>query len=245
MKWTRGVIERKQVWADGLFTLEIKAPDVAEFEPGQFLQLGIEQPDGHLHRPYSVASPHGEVLDFFIVLVEGGRLTPHLWKMGVGDELDVSAKAAGSFTLSHCPDASTLWLVATGTGLAPYIAMLRTETPWQRYEKILVVHGVRQGSDLCYQEELAAHQQQRPGRFTYIPVVSREDVDGALRGRITHCITNGSLESAADQELEPDCCFMMCGNPDMLNETEQLLGKRGLKKHKRKEPGQIVVERYW
>ena len=71
MKWTRGVVQRKVVWTDGLFTLEIKAPEVAAFEPGQFLQLGFEEDDGHhLHRPYSVASPHGEVLDFFIVLVE-------------------------------------------------------------------------------------------------------------------------------------------------------------------------------
>jgi ferredoxin--NADP+ reductase len=245
MKWTPGVIERKTVWSEGLFTLAIKAPEVAAFQPGQFLQLGIDQPDGHLHRPYSVASPHGETLEFFIVLVEDGKLTPHLWKMEPGEKLDVSTKAAGSFTLGHSPDAAVLWLVATGTGLAPYIAMLRTEEPWERYAKIVMVHGVRHATDLAYQQELADYRTRYGERFHCIPVVSREDCEGALRGRITTCITNGTLEAAAEQTFTPDCCVMMCGNPDMLNETESLLGDRGLKKHKKKDPGQIVIERYW
>lgn len=245
MKWTPGVIERKIVWSEGLFTLAVNAPEVVPFAPGQFLQLGLELPDGHLHRPYSVASPHGELLEFFIVLVEDGKLTPLLWKMEAGDKIDVSAKPAGSFTLRHCPEGSVLWLIGTGTGLAPYIAMLRTPEPWRRYPKIVLVHGVRHAADLAYQPELSSHRASHGDRFNYIPVVSREDVQGSLRGRITTCITNGSLEAAADQVFTPDCCVMMCGNPDMLNETEQLLGERGIKKHKPKAPGQIVVERYW
>lgn len=245
MKWTQGVVKHKKVWADGLFTLGIEAPEVADFAPGQFLQLGFDQDDGHLHRPYSVASPHGEILEFFIVLVEDGKLTPHLWAMNEGDKIDVSAKAAGSFTLKHCPDASTLWLIATGTGLAPYIAMLRTQEPWDRYKKICLVHGVRHGSDLAYQEELGNHVADFSDRFSYVPVVSREAVDGALQGRITHCLTEGTLEEAAKAEFCTDNCIMMCGNPDMLNETESLLGERGIVKHRRKEPGQIVIERYW
>ncbi len=245
MKWTRGTIERKEIWSDGLFTLVIRAPEVADFEPGQFLQLGMDQQDGHLHRPYSVASPPGETLDFFIVLVEDGKLTPHLWQMQPGDSIDVSAKAAGSFTLSHCPDASTLWLIGTGTGLAPYIAMLRTAEPWQRYERILVVHGVRYGSDLAYQQELAGYRETHGERFQYVPVVSREEVAGALHGRITNCISNGTLEQRTEQPFTTDSCIMMCGNPDMLNDTEKLLEVQGIKKHKAKAPGQIVIERYW
>ena len=245
MKWTRGIVQEKQVWSEGLFTLKIQAPDVAAFEPGQFLQLGIENGDDHIHRPYSVASPSGEVLDFFIVLVEEGELTPHLWRMETGAELDVSQKAAGGFTLSKCPEGNTLWLIATGTGLAPYIAMLRTDEPWTKYQNIVVVHGVRHASDLAYQKELAEHKQRFADRFAYLPVVSREDVEGSLRGRITYCLTSGSLEKAAGHAIDRESCIMMCGNPDMLNETEELLGQRGIKKHKRKEPGQIVVERYW
>ena len=169
MKWTPGTIERKHVWDEGLFTLTVRAPEVETFQPGQFLQLGLDLPDGHLHRPYSVASPHGELLDFFIVLVEDGRLTPRLWNMREGDQLDVSQKAAGSFTLGHCPQASHLWLIGTGTGLAPYIAMLRTEEPWQRYQKIIVVHGVRHAPDLAYQDELARYTARGEGGLRISP----------------------------------------------------------------------------
>ncbi|MGN6135189.1 MAG: ferredoxin--NADP reductase [Aureliella sp.] len=238
-------MERKIVWAPGLFTLSISAPEVSHYEPGQFLQLGVTVDEKRINRPYSVASPHGETLEFFIVLVENGQLTPHLWRLNPGDRVDVSQKAAGSFTLKHSPDASSLWLLATGTGIAPYIAMLRTNEPWQRYQRIVFVHGVRHGSDLAYQNELSAYRDRYGQRFTSIGVVSREDVPGTLRGRITSCLANGSLENVANQPLTPEACVMMCGNPDMLDETEQMLEQRGLKRHRSKSPGQIVVERYW
>ncbi len=144
MQWITTTVERKVVWAPGLFTLSIHSAEVAPFEPGQFLQLGLPLNNKRVNRPYSVASPHGSTLEFFIVLVETGELTPHLWELEPGDSVEVSQKAAGSFTLKHCPDAKTLWLLATGTGIAPYIAMLRTEEPWRRYENIVFVHGVRQ-----------------------------------------------------------------------------------------------------
>lgn len=245
MKWTHGVVRAKRIWADGLFTLQIHAPDVQTFEPGQFLQLGIDQADGHLNRPYSVASPHSELLDFYIVLVEDGKLTPHLNRMKVGDSLHVSEKAAGSFTLRHCPDGEVLWLIATGTGLAPYIAMLRAPEVWERYGSICVVHGVRYLQDLSYVDELKQHETSYPDRFQYLPVVSREQGEGCLQGRITHCLENGTLESSAGRTFSTNDCVMMCGNPDMLNDLESQLSDRGLTKHKRKEPGQIVVERYW
>lgn len=245
MQWTSGTIEHKQIWAEGLFTIGVRVDGVQPFEPGQFLQVGLEQEGGHIHRPYSVASPYGEVLEFFIVVVEDGRLTPQLWTMNAGDRVDVSTKAAGSFTLSHCPDGDTLWLIGTGTGLAPYVAMLRTDQPWQRYDRIIVVHGVRQASDLAYQPEFLEHGKQYGERFRYVALTSRENVTGALPGRITTCLANGSLEAAAECQFTDSSCVLMCGNPAMLNETESMLEERGLRKHKKKEPGQIVVERYW
>lgn len=245
MKWTPATVEKKHVWAPGLFTLTVRCPEVQAFEPGQFLQLAMEVDGTHVHRPYSVASPPGESVDFFIVVVEDGKLTPHLWKLEEGDAVQVSQRAAGGFTLKHSPSARVLWLLATGTGIAPYIAMLRTNTPWESYKKIVFVHGVRHGSDLAYQDELAVHSSKYGDRFKYIPVVSRAEVPGALPGRITNCIQKGSLQQMAGEEFGTDSCVLMCGNPDMLNETEELLIARGLKKHKAKDPGQIVVERYW
>lgn len=246
MKWLQGRVVKKHVWVQGLFTLSIQVPGVEPFEPGQFLQLGVPQPDKHLHRPYSVASPHGEILEFFIVLVETGSLTPKLWSMNEGDSIDVSQKAAGSFTLSHAPKSKDLWLIATGTGLAPYIAMLRTAKPWENYDRIFVVNGVRYGQDLAYQSEFEAWSIRHPGVFHSISVVSRENVPNALHGRITTVLENGSLEQSLGAPIHPDAStILLCGNPDMLDEMENMLGQRGLKKHKAKDPGHIVIERYW
>jgi ferredoxin/flavodoxin---NADP+ reductase len=245
MQWTPATVEGKKVWDDGLFTLTIRAPQVKHFEPGQFLQLGFDLEDGHLHRPYSVASPHGELLEFFIVRVDEGKLTPRLWTLQPGDSIDVSEKAAGSFTLGHAPKASTLWLIGTGTGLAPYIAMLRTETPWREYQKIVLVHGVRYGRDLAYQAEMAQYMGRNEGQFNYVPVVSREPCSEGLSGRITTCIENGSLEQRAGAQFSKDCAILLCGNPDMLDDCESLLAAREITKHKAKSPGQVVIERYW
>ena len=125
IQWINGTLQARKVWSEGLFTLTIHCPGVLPFEPGQFLQVGFPLPEKHLHRPYSVASPHGESLDFFIVRVENGELTPKLWDLEIGQSIDVSSKATGGFTLDHTPEAKVLWLLGTETGLAPNIAMLR------------------------------------------------------------------------------------------------------------------------
>ncbi len=246
MKFISGTVVGKKIWADGLFTLQIDAPGVEPFEPGQYLQLGVQRPEKHLHRPYSVASPYGKVLEFFIVRVDDGRLTPTLWSMTIGDAIDVSTKGIGSFTITHLKDREDLWLVGTGTGLAPYIAMLRTEETWQRFNHIRVVHGVRYLRDLAYQDEMAAYEAKYGDRFKWLPVVSREQAGSTLQGRITQVLSTGLLESSANLTIVPSkSVVMLCGNPDMLNEMEDMLIARGMKRHSHKEPGDIVVERYW
>ena len=152
IQWCQGRVQHKQIWTEGLFTLHVEVDGVKPFEAGQFVQLGVHGTDKELiYRPYSIASPHGRVLEFYIVRVDGGQLTPLLDRIEIGEPVVVSDRAAGSFTLKKTPAAERLWLLATGTGLAPYVAMLRTEEPWQRFKKIVVVHGVRFSPDLSYQ----------------------------------------------------------------------------------------------
>ena len=251
-KWCTANVVSKKVWTQGLFTISVAVPDVTEFLPGQFLQLGLF-PEGHqgeeaklINRPYSVASPHGDVLEFFIVLVEDGELTPRLWKLEPGDSVEVSQRAAGSFTLKKTPEAETLWLLATGTGLAPYIAMLRTDEPWEKFQKICVVHGVRQFADLAYTKELKAYEEKFPGRFKLAQALTREEADGTMNGRIPSLFESGELESVTGFPCRADnSSVLLCGNPAMLDTMEELLGKREMKKHRSKSPGQIVLERYW
>ncbi|MEZ6095453.1 MAG: hypothetical protein R3C03_14690 [Pirellulaceae bacterium] len=139
--WYPSKITNKKVWTEGLYTLRVDAAGVEPFEPGQFLHLAIEKGDQILNRPYSVASPHGPEIEFYIVEVEAGQLTPNFRDIQVGDPVLVSQKAAGSFTLSKTPSSNCIWLIATGTGIAPYIAMLRSTEIWERYKRIVLVHG--------------------------------------------------------------------------------------------------------
>lgn len=257
-KWFQSKVLEKKVWTDGLFTISIDGSGVESFEPGQFLHLA-GYPNGiaddadeqtrekqRVNRPYSVASPHGDRLDFFIVRVDDGELTPHLWKLEPGDSVEVSQKAAGRFTLKKTPDAENLWLIATGTGLAPYVAMLRTEEPWERYKKIVVVHGVRYANDLAYTEELKELEQARGGAFKLVQALTREPGEGAMQGRIPALVESGDLEKEVGWEMSKDAsAVLLCGNPAMLDSMEEMLGKREMVKHRSKSPGQIVLERYW
>lgn len=247
LKWLDATVVHRQVWAPGLFTLRIRAPEVQPFEPGQFLHLGKAGANGELvSRAYSVASPHGEELEFFIVKVDGGELTPVLNELNPGDQVQVKEKAAGGFTLEKTPVMKTIWLIGTGTGLAPYIAMVREKKVWERYERIVVCHGVRVASDLGYRAELEQLQADRPGQFTYVAATSREAPPGLLSGRLTNLLESGALEDYAKSKFDPaSTAVMMCGNPDMLTDMETLLGARGLVKHRSKSPGHIVVENYW
>ncbi|MDG1872953.1 MAG: ferredoxin--NADP reductase [Mariniblastus sp.] len=242
----------KKVWTEGLFTIRVAVPDVTPFLPGQFLQLAVF-PEGHdgdisklINRPYSVASPHSDELEFFIVLVEDGELTPRLWALNEGDAIQVAQRAAGSFTLKKTPEAETLWLVATGTGLAPYIAMLRHHQIWESFENIVVVHGVRHFVDLAYTEELRALEEKFPKRFKLVQSLTRDEGTGALKGRIPGLFEDGSIESATGFDCRADnSTVLLCGNPAMLDTMEEILAKRNMKRHRSKSPGQIVLERYW
>lgn len=245
-KWCQAKVTKKEIWTEGLFTLHVQCPELKTFTPGQFLHLAIVEDGKRINRAYSVASPYSETVEFFIVLVEDGELTPKLWALEVGDEIEVSEEAAGRFTLEKTPDADNLWLVGTGTGLAPYIAMLRTESPWERFKKIVLVHGVRHAADLGYSEEMKQLRQQRGEQFSFVQALTREESEGMLSGRIPGLVESGELEKAADCELNAaSSAIMLCGNPAMLDSMEELLAKRDMKRHKRREPGHIVLERYW
>ncbi len=124
--------------------------------------------------------------------------------------------------------------------------MLRTEKPWKLFEKIMVVHGARHAEDLAYTAELESYEASHTGRFVLIQSLTREDKKGVLRGRIPTLLENGSLETSAGCQMTVEnSSVLLCGNPAMLDEMEAQLGLRGMKRHRSKSPGQIVLERYW
>lgn len=241
--WVQGVVRERRDWSADLFTLAVHAP-VGGFEPGQFLRLGLSREGAWLARAYSVASAPGEPLEFYIVTVPEGALSPALHLLKPGDALGVSARAAGHFTLARVPDAPLLWMISTGTGLAPFLSMLRTEEPWRRFGRIILVHGVRHAVDQAYRDELTARSAAHEGRLTRVPVLSRERVPGLISGRIPACIAE--IEDAAGAPLSRESSqVMLCGNPDMLTEMADLLARRDMPRHRAALPGNVHMERYW
>jgi ferredoxin--NADP+ reductase len=241
-KWHDATVTDRISWDDGLFTLRLSL--TRDFHAGQFAKLGLYL-DEEVHRAYSIASAPGQPLEFYIVRVDEGRLTPHLDRLQPGDRLHVHDNVAGGFTLEKIPadDAETLWLIATGTGLAPYVSMLRHGALWERFRKVVILHGVRDRKQLGYREELEAATQGRP--LVFLPACTRDDAPGCLRGRVPNLFDDGTLERAADAAIDARSHVMMCGNPDMIVAMRERLAARGLLLHTPKRHGNVHLERYW
>lgn len=243
--WITGTVVENKRWHDSLFSLRVKT-EPFEFTAGQFVRLGLPGPEKRIQRAYSlVNSPGTEILDFMVTTVPEGELSPRLDQLKPGDTVEVSQPPSGFFILSEIPDGRSLWLIGTGTGIGPYFSMLGTEEPWERYENIYLIHGVRSQADLIYPELIHQWQDRYPNRFTYQPVVTREPVVGALQARIPALIRSGELERATGGTLDTDAQIMLCGNPQMITDAKAELSAKGLEINLRRRPGNVTVEQYW
>lgn len=247
-RWLDAKIVDRVDWCEGLITIRLDA-DIGRMKAGQFVDLGYYPEEGakRVARSYSVASAPGAPPEFFVTLVEEGAFTPHLFTLGVGDSVLMRERGVGMFTLDRVDSAKSLWLVSTGTGLAPYISMLRTPEPWERFERILVVHGVRKQEHLAYQEELLAMSAAHGGRLSWIPVVSREpEAEGVLHGRVTGLLRDGTLEKYVEATVDAESAqILLCGNPAMLDEMTSICKERGMTENKPRTRGNITLEAYW
>ncbi|MEW6312498.1 MAG: ferredoxin--NADP reductase [Pseudomonadota bacterium] len=245
-KWSEGKVVGVKRWNEYLYSLQVDAT-VEPFKAGQFSKLALEVGGVLVERPYSfVNAPDETPLEFYFIVVPEGPLTPRLVALQPGDTVQVLARAAGFLTLAEVPDADNLWLLSTGTGIGPFLSILKTATPWQRFRQVVLVHAVRTASELSYGDTINQLTQNHSGQFRYVPIVSREDHPGALRARIPAAIADGRLQTRAGIALSAEQSqVMMCGNPDMVRDTMEILMAHGMKKNKRREPGQITVESYW
>ena len=236
-----------------LFTLRTSRDAGFRFRAGQFAQLGVYKPSGSIvWRAYSmVSAPHDEFLDFFSIVVPDGEFTSELSRLREGDQLLVDRQAFGFLTLDRFVDGRDLWLLATGTGVAPFVSILQDFEVWERFESIKLVYSVRESKELAYRELIAGlaereYLAEHARKLQFIPVVTREQVPGCLNGRITTLIENGDLERIADLELTPEHSrVMLCGNPQMIEDTRAVLKARGMNLSLTRRPGQVAVENYW
>lgn len=252
-KFTRQTLLEVNPLTPSLFTLRTTRDRGFRFRAGQFTKLGVTKADGStVWRAYSVvSSPYDEFLEFFSIVVPGGEFTSELSRLKVGDTLMVERQAYGYLTLDRFIDGRDLWLLATGTGVAPFLSILQDFEVWEKFERIVLVYSAREARELAYQDLIANLSQREylaeyAHKLTYIPIVTREDVPGALNGRITTLIESGALERAAGVELSPEHSrVMLCGNPQMIDDTRKLLKERNLQLSLTRRPGQVAVENYW
>jgi ferredoxin--NADP+ reductase len=243
--WVRGTVVGKHQWADGLFSMQFDAP-VEQFKAGQYTKVALEIDGERVGRPYSLVNAPGEgPLEIYFNEVPEGPLTPRLSDLGPGDPVWLSAKAGGIFTLDTVAPADTLWLLATGTALGVYLSILRATEAWEKFRQVILVHGVRQRTDLTYGETLAAIAEQQKDRFRFVPAVSRERHEEGLSGRITDLLSDGSLEAHLQTRIDPQTSHvMLCGNSAMIKDVKVILEARGLERHRRHAPGQYTTEQY-
>jgi len=244
--WVEGRVVRLRRWTDKLYSLQVNA-DIPPFTAGQFTRLALDIDGERVARAYSfVNGPDDPLLEFCFVLVQDGPLTHRLIELEAGDPVYLAPRGAGFLVLGELPDADNLWLLSTGTGIGPFLSILRDAEVWERFRNVVLVQAVRLQEELTYGEEIRALLEAHPEQLQMVPFVSREDPGSAIPGRVPDAIANGTLEERTGLALTPETSqVMICGNPAMVRDTTAVLEARGMKKNRRREPGHITTEQYW
>jgi ferredoxin/flavodoxin---NADP+ reductase len=236
-------------WNDKLLTFTTTRPPEYSFAAGQYARLGLRDETGTIWRAYSMTSaPSAPELEFYGVIVPGGLFTSRLKLLRPGSSILVEKQPFGFMTADRFEDGEDLWLLSTGTGIGPYVAMLREGTVWHSFRNLVLVHGVRHADEFVYHHELESMWQTPPGpaRLQIIKALTREAAPQALQGRITSLMDSGELEQAAGLPLDVTRSrLMMCGNPEMIEDMRRILHGRGMRPQRRLAPGQFVTENYW
>lgn len=237
-------------WAHNLFSFTMTRPAHFKFTAGQFARIGLMVNGELVVRAYSVvSSPFDENLEFFSIVVPDGAFTSNLQHLEVDDELYLDKTAYGYLTLARyqLPLAHDLWLLATGTGLAPFLSMLQDFETWTKYQHIHLIYSVRSTAELAYVDriqEIAESFGEGHTGFKFVPIITR-DPNATLHDRLPVLIEDGELEKVVGLSLNPATSHvMLCGNPQMVEDTKDALKQRGLTMNRRGE-GNIAVENYW
>jgi len=244
-EWIEGRVTENRQWTERLFSLRFSAA-IGDFKPGQFVRVALELDGEIVARPYSlVNSPTDPEFEIFFNIVPEGPLTPRLAALRQGDVIKLAEKPYGFLTVDEVPVAKHLWMLATGTGVGPFISILRSADAWQRFEKVVLVYSVRTAQELAYQDAIAEVSKQYHQQLSFVPMVTREVLEGAINKRVTDAIVSGELEQQAGIVMSPeDSHVMMCGNSAMIADVVELLKSRNMRKHLRREPGHITTEKY-
>jgi ferredoxin--NADP+ reductase len=253
-KATRETVTQVRRWTDKLFSFRTTRPQAYDFTPGQYARLGLSDESGMLWRAYSIVSaPSEDFLEYYGVSVPGGAFTGMLKDIKPGDAIWTEKQRFGFMTVDRFVDGEDFWMLATGTGLGPFVSILRDPAVWTKFRRLVLVHCVRHAEEFSYAEELRALQKNPPARGASLQIIesaTRDKGDAGLperlHARITTLLENGQLEKSAGLALTVDASrVMLCGNPEMIEETRRILHQRGMRPCRRVLPGQFVTENYW
>jgi len=238
-------------WTDRLFSFTTTRDTSLRFSNGHFTMIGLRVDGKPLLRAYSIVSPNwAEHLEFLSIKVQDGPLTSRLQHIQVGDTIIVGRKPTGTLLIDYLLPGKRLYLLGTGTGLAPFLSIVRDPETYERFEQVIVVHGVRQVNELAYRELLSNDLVKDEilgelvqGKLLYYPTVTREPF--VHQGRIPQLLGEGVIAkdlglpafNAAEDRV------MICGSPEMLRDLKALCEKTGLKEGNTTTPGDFVIER--
>ena len=250
-KLIRETVTRVHHWNDTLFSFNTTRDQGLRFKSGQFTMIGLELNDKPLLRAYSIASANYEdEMEFFSIKVDDGPLTQHLQNLQVGDEILVGTKPVGTLLTDNLLPGKNLYLLSTGTGLAPFIGVIKEPDIYEQFDNVILIHGVREVSELAYQrfieEELPNNEyfgELVREKLHYYPTVTREEFRN--QGRLTDLMTTGKLFSdlgLPTPNLEDDR-FMLCGSPAMLKDLCKILDAQGFAEARHGNLGHYVIER--
>ncbi|MDO4640901.1 MAG: ferredoxin--NADP reductase [Neisseria sp.] len=232
-----------------LMTFAITRPESYRFSAGQFSRLGFPDGAGFIWRAYSVVSAeYADILEYFVVLIEGGPMSAKFDAMAEGDTILLDKAATGFLLPERFPDGEDLVMLCTGSGIAPFLSILEQPEVWQRFNTLTLAHSVSYQNELIFNDRIAALQThpligEYFHKLTFLPVLTREKVDGILNKRLPELVKNGELSAASGKTFTTkDTRFMICGNPAMVKDTFQALLDMGFAMHRNRIPGQIMME---
>jgi ferredoxin--NADP+ reductase len=246
-EWINAKVKQVKNWTPNLFSIKVNAP-IAPFSAGQFAKLALEIDGRRVQRAYSyVNPPNNPDLEFYLVNVPTGILSPRLRKVKVGEILSISKYASGFFSLDDIPQCETLWMMSTGTAIGPYLSILQEKNGLDKFDKIILIHAVRFTHDLNYLNLIEKLKYDYNGRLQVQIIISRESIRGSLKGRVPNLLENGILEDSVKFNLRVETSqVMICGNPDMVRQTKKLLERKyKMLKNTPTSRGHVTTENYW
>ncbi|MCP4978891.1 MAG: ferredoxin--NADP reductase [Gammaproteobacteria bacterium] len=243
--WLKGKVIENRHLNDYLTSLIIDV-ELNGYESGQFVRIGLNDGDTVIARPYSLVNiPEDSHLEVYFNIVEEGPLSPRLFDLRAGDDVLVSDNPSGFLTVSEIPQCKHLWMVATGTGIGPFLSILKSQAAWSKFEKIILCYSVSYAEELAYRDIIDLAADSHGEQFCYVPIVTREAFAGGLGKRVPTLMQDGSLEQYAGLTINADDSHvMMCGSANMITDVSAELASRGMKRHRRRDPGHFTTEKY-